>query len=268
MLSHQIQSPSALAGVIGTLPYRLQLAGGWIDQPWMSSRNPEPPGSMVVVSLVPTVRFMERSGMATGTRAVAQRLWGDSLPARDPGELVRALYAAENEGLEEPSGSQDMCGIVYPGISRLDYDATVEGGRFPCHVESNCDEEVARWLESVLHLVPVMQRPEGYSPLQTKNLDPDWIARLSRSGKACFDAIVAKDAAALGSSFNETARCWDALLPNVHAHPTIKLDLRALLAAYQSRSQGAMFSGCGGGYLMVVSEEPVPGSLRVTVRTS
>jgi hypothetical protein len=29
---------------------------------------------------------------------------------------------------------------------------------------------------------------------------------------------------------------------------------------------GAMFSGCGGGYLLVVSEKPVPGAFQVTVR--
>ncbi|GEM_PF-6845641 len=32
------------------IPYRLALAGGWIDQPFVSERNPEPPGSMVVIS--------------------------------------------------------------------------------------------------------------------------------------------------------------------------------------------------------------------------
>ena len=45
------------------------------------SLNPEPPGSMVVVSLLPTVRYMDRCGMATGTRVAAQALWGDALPA-------------------------------------------------------------------------------------------------------------------------------------------------------------------------------------------
>jgi hypothetical protein len=27
-----------------------------------------------------------------------------------------------------------------------------------------------------------------------------------------------------------------------------------------------MYSGCGGGYLLVVSDEPVPGSFRIKVR--
>jgi len=42
--------------------------------------------------------------------------------------------------------------------------------------------------------------------------------------------------------------------------------LPGLLKAYQKQYPGAMFSGCGGGYLLVVSKEPVPGALKVTVR--
>jgi hypothetical protein len=46
----------------------------------------------------------------------------------------------------------------------------------------------------------------------------------------------------------------------------VTTDLKGLLAFYQSRYGGAMYSGCGGGYLFVVSEEPVPGALKVQVR--
>ncbi len=167
--SPQPAAPRSLGGAIGTLPYRLQLAGGWIDQPFVSSRNPEPPGSMVVVSLLPTVRFMDRCGMATGTRVAARHLWGDTFPAdRPPASLVRELYAVENADKVEPSGSQDMCGLIYPGISRLDYDASVEGGWFPARVDSTCEPAVVAWLERVIHLIPVMQRPLGYSPLGTQ----------------------------------------------------------------------------------------------------
>ena len=61
-----------LSSAIGAIPYRAALAGGWIDQPFISQLNPNPPGSMVTVALRPTVQFMERAGMATGTRGVAQ----------------------------------------------------------------------------------------------------------------------------------------------------------------------------------------------------
>jgi hypothetical protein len=65
---------------------------------------------------------------------------------------------------------------------------------------------------------------------------------------------------------NECMACWETILPNTVQHPTIQIDLKGVLRYYQSRYAGAMYSGCGGGYLAVASEEPVPGSLRVKVR--
>ena len=63
-----------LSDLIGRIPHRLALAGGWIDQPFISSLNPHPPGSMVVVSLEPDRWFMDRAGIASGTRKVALRI--------------------------------------------------------------------------------------------------------------------------------------------------------------------------------------------------
>ncbi len=257
----------AIAGVTGSIPHRLALAGGWIDQPFVSSRNPSPPGSMVVVGLEPDRWFMERAGMAGGTRRVALELWNGALPDRPAEDLVRELYRAENEGKSEPSGSQDMIGLIYPGVSRLDYDAAFEGGFFPARIESNCDPVVARWLERVLQLVPVNQRPEGYNPLGIKNLDPEWIRRLGQTGKDCYEAILCRDVNALAASMNLCMECWEAILPHTVRHPAIRIDLKALLAHFQSRYPGAMYSGCGGGYLIVVAEEDVPGAFRVRVRT-
>ncbi|MBM4153452.1 MAG: hypothetical protein FJ221_00265 [Lentisphaerae bacterium] len=255
-----------LTSITGDFPYRMAFAGGWIDQPFVSRLNPEPPGSMVVVGLEPFTRFMDRCGMATGTRKVALRLWGGGIPDGDPAARVRELYREENRGLADPSGSQDMIGLILPGVNRLDYDAAHEGGVFPRHIESNRDPAVADWIERVIHMVPVAPRPPGYSPLDRKNLDPEWIRRLGRSGRDCFDAIVARDAAALGASMNECMRCWEALLPGTVRHPTLAADLPAILLAYQDRHAGAMYSGCGGGYLYVVSEKPVDGGFRVRVR--
>ena len=252
--------------MLGAIPNRLQLVGGWIDQPFMSRHNPKPPGSMVVVQIEPNFRPMDRSGIASGTRTIAMNLWKGRLPNRPREELVRELYAAENKGKVEPSGSQDMIGLIYPGVNRLDYDFAANGGVFPVHVESLNSARVARWLGKVLHLLPVEPRPEGYSPLGEKNLDSKWIARLGQSGHDCFDAIRRMDVAALGASLNLNMECWETLLPHVVRHPLIKLDLMGLLKAYQQRYAGAMYSGCGGGYLIVASREPVPGAFHVNVR--
>jgi hypothetical protein len=257
---------SPIARVIGGIPYRLALAGGWIDQPFVSELNPAPPGSMVVVGLEPDLWFMERAGIASGTRNIAMRLWDGLLPDRPREQLVRELYRAENEGKSEPSGSQDMIGLIYPGVNRLDYDAAHEDGYFPVHLESNCDAGVAGWLERVLQLIPINQRPEGYNPLGVKNLNPEWIRRLGQTGKDCYDSIVRRDVAGLGESLNECMECWEAVLPQTVRHPSIHIDLKGILANFQSRYPGAMYSGCGGGYLMVVSERDVPGAFRVRVR--
>ncbi len=260
--------PSPVQKLLGSIPHRLQLAGGWIDQPFISRHNPDPFGSMVVVQIQPDFRPMDRSGIASGTRQIAMDLWKGKLPNRPPGELVRELYEVENKGKTEPSGSQDMIGLVYPGINRLDYDFKVHGGVFPSHIESCNSRKVARWLGSVLHLLPVEPRPEGYSPLGVRNLTPKWVASLGRSGRDCYDAIVKRDAAALGSSLNLNMKCWETLLPHVVRHPSLRVDLMPILKAYQRQYPGAMYSGCGGGYLIVVSEKPVPGSLKIEVRTS
>jgi hypothetical protein len=261
--------PSSVAKLLGAIPNRLQLAGGWIDQPFVSRQNPKPPGSMVVVQIEPDFRPMDRSGIASGTRAIAMKLWKGKLPNRPPEELVGELYDAENKGKADPSGSQDMIGLVYPGINRLDYDFKITGGVFPSHIESCNQPKVARWLESVLYLIAVEPRPDGYSPLGVKNLKPEWVARLGQSGRDCYDAIVNRDAKALGASLNANMKCWETLLPHVVRHPLIRLDLVEMLRAYQHQYAGVMYSGCGGGYLMIVSEnQPVPGGFQVRIRTS
>lgn len=257
--------PVSLAAAIGNFPYRIALAGGWIDQPFLSKFNPVSPGSMVVVGVEPQFLWMERAGIATGTRKVALRLWG-CLPEGDPAKLVDELYASENEGMADPSGSQDMIGLIYPGINRLDYDYEHRGGIFPAHIESNTDPAVAQWLESVINVLPVAPRPPGYSPLGIKNLDGAWVHRLGQSGKDCFNAILARDVAALGASMNECMRCWETLLPHTVAHPSIETNLKGLLQHYQAQYPGAMYSGCGGGYLFVASEEPVLGAFHIKVR--
>ena len=93
-----------------------------------------------------------------------------------------------------------------------------------------------------------------------------WIHRLGETGKDCYDAILAKDIHALGSSLNHCMECWEALLPHTVRHEMIGVDLPGILRHYQSQYTGAMYSGCGGGYLYVVSEEPIPEGFSVRVR--
>ena len=47
---------------INQMPFRIDLAGGWSDQPFVSKYYP---GSVITISLEPTIQFNERSGMAS-----------------------------------------------------------------------------------------------------------------------------------------------------------------------------------------------------------
>ena len=250
------------------IQYRLALAGGWIDQPFMSKHNPSPPGSMVVVAVVPQFRWMDRAGICGSTRSIALKLWGVHVPNEDPEKLVRILYETENKDKSDPSGSQDMIGTFIPVSIGLIMTTDYEGGYFTKHIESNNDPAIARWLESHLYVLPVNTRPDGYTPLGRQNITPEGVARLGQSGKDCFDAIVNRDINALGESMNQCMHCWHALLPDILEHPTIKIDLLELLEYYQSIYAGAMYSGCGGGYLYVASEEPVPGGFQVKIKVA
>ncbi len=82
------------------LPYRIDLAGGWLDQPFVSKHHP---GSVITLSIEPTVEFNERSGMASSTRRTAIDLWGNRLPHDDLERTTRILFCCDN-----PPGS-DLC---------------------------------------------------------------------------------------------------------------------------------------------------------------
>src|SRR5581483_8854115 len=59
------------------IPFRLDLAGGWLDQPFVSRHAP---GAVLTVSVEPTIAFNERSGMASSSRRRARELWHTQLP--------------------------------------------------------------------------------------------------------------------------------------------------------------------------------------------
>jgi len=160
---------------------------------------------------------------------VALKLWNGRLPARDPAELVRELYAAENRGKAEPSGSQDMIGLIYPGVNRLDYDFAHEGEFFR-HIESNNDPRVP--LAGGGHVLAAGCRSaDGYNPLGNQEprcaLDPP----AGASGKECFDAICARD----GSPGADECcmECWEAFSRKPCAS-ALTVDLKGLLALLQS----------------------------------
>jgi cytidyltransferase-like protein len=239
----------------GELPYRICLAGGWIDQPWVSKYHP---GSVVVVNIHPTREFNLRSGMATSTRNVWQRLAPYNLFADDPVELARLLFGYENPpGTRYVSGSQDHLGLTLPGASRLYYN----GEYWPERIDSISDDAACVWLERSLLLVELFERPDGYDPLVEQNITTEGVKRLGAAGDLCWEAIVQKDIRKLGRALTETHESWAQILPL-----TTNAEIEAEMAKYPSH--GRITSGCGGGYIVMATDEDYPNSFRVKVRRS
>jgi len=237
-------------------PYRVCLAGGWIDQPWVSAVHP---GSVVVAQMWPTIEFNDRSGMATSSRRVAIELWGDEYPEGDPVRNAQLLFGAENPpGSEYISGTQDHIGLLVPGITRIDYN----GKYWPNNIESTVDSETCEWLSNVLHFAPLQPRPEGYNPILKKNLDPKIIKRLGESGKACYDAILKKDVKQLGESMKASFLAWREMLP----YTVPDWVMEEMQNNYFPKYSGAITSGSGGGYVVFPSEEEVEGTIKVKIR--
>lgn len=239
-----------------TIPFRIDLAGGWLDQPFVSKHHP---GAVLTISIEPTHEFNGRSGMASSTRNKAVELWRTALPQGNKEQIAKLLFGYENPpGTKEVAGSQDSIGIVYPGLNRLEY----HGAYWPTTIESTDDEDTLAWLENLLNLVPLGPRAAGYSVLSETHIDAAGAKALADAADACWQAIHAKDAAAFGAAFRASFEAQIAMFPRM-----VSPGLHELIEQHRGTALGWKLSGAGGGgYLIVASEKPVEGAHRIKIR--
>ena len=230
------------------------------DPPFSHPPPPPPqelhPGGVVVVNIHPCQQFKTRSGLATSTRTVGIRLWGTdkggSPPeGTDPLQLARFLFNCENPvDCEYVSGSQDALGLMLPGINQLNYD----GKYWPKSVDRITDASSARWLEEVLWVVPLPSRPPGYNPLKVKNITAANAKIIAEGSELTWQGIKAKCPRTLGKGLTRTREGWEKLLPE-----TVPAYSRDWFAPFMGAPyHGCLFSGAGGGFLLVISEEKTP----------
>ena len=251
---------SLRAGVRSNLPYRVDIAGTWIDQPYVSEHGA---GWALTVSIEPTVEFMERGGMSTSTRNAARRIWPYELPAYDPEMLARLLFCFENdpENKGHVSGAQDAIGICMPGLTRHLYD----GRYWPTRVESCHDEEILSWLESHIVLLPMFPRRPGCSVVEGKDITPEKVRALTGAADRCWDAIMRRDLGAFAEAFRDSFDAQTAMFPAM-MQPGVQefIDrVRGRVLAWKMLGAG------GGGHLALVVPdgfEPDPDMIPIKIR--
>ncbi|MDR1181715.1 MAG: adenylyltransferase/cytidyltransferase family protein [Bacteroidales bacterium] len=238
------------------IPYRIDLAGGWLDQPYVSKYYP---GPVLTISVEPDYEFNDRSGMSTSTRKKAIELWQTDIPVGDREKLAKTLFCYENPpGKTEISGSQDSLGIVMPGLSRLDYN----GEYWPEKIHSIFDCDIMDWLEEHIHLISLSPRSGEYSVLSETYINTENAKVLSEAANECWDAIMEKNIGKFSDSVRKSFEAQVKMFPKM-------VDSKVLenIEYCKSKALGWKLSGAGGGgYLILISDKPVDNSLKIRIR--
>jgi len=240
------------------VPYRLDLAGGWLDQPFVSEHHP---GPVITISLEPDERYERRSGMASSTRNTALSMWGPRLPVDDREKLAKLIFATENPpGTKTVAGSQDAVGIVYPALNKLEYD----GEYWPRNIISNHDPEVLSMIEDRLHLVFVEARPGPFEVLDEMHPNPDDAKRLADAANQLWDAALAKNPVAFGKAMSDSLDAQVAMFPLM-----MTSRINQIIEQNREHALGWKISGAGGGgYVVMFSEKEIPGAIRPKIRVA
>lgn len=259
------RSSTGLKQAVSQLPTRLDLAGTWIDQPYVSCYAP---GWALTISLEPTFEVRERCGLSTSTRNTIKRVWPIQLPNMDPEMLARLVFCLENDperGDGIVSGAQDAIGICVPGLARHYYN----GSYWPEKIEYTQDPALLGWLEDHLCMIPMFPRRPGCSVVQGKDITPEKVRNLAAAADDCWQSIHRMDidgfARAYKASFDAQVAMFPAMIqPGVHDYIDRYSALDGVLA-------WKMPGAGGGGYLALVcrDRDSFPeGAITLTIRRS
>ena len=205
----QARSSTALKKSPCQLPTRLDLAGTWIDQPYVSCYHP---GWALTISLEPSFEIRDRCGLSTSTRNLIKRIWPYQLPNMDPETLARLVFCFENHPEREDgiiSGAQDAIGICVPGLCRHYYNDHF----WPEKIETCEDEAILQWLESHLCLIPMDPRRPGCSVVEGKDINVDKVKALASAADECWSAIMNMDLAAFAAAYKASFDAQVAMFP-------------------------------------------------------
>ena len=255
-----INQKSEIRNQGGGIPTRLDLAGTWIDQPYVSMHHP---GWAITISLEPTFEVRDRCGLSTSTRKMIQKIWPMKLPKMDPEMLARLVFCFENNPEREDghiSGAQDSIGICVPGLCRHYYDNNF----WPAKIESTNDEMTLRFLEEHLVMVPMEPRKPGCSVVEDKDITPAKVKALTDAADACWSAIMRRDLDAFAAAYKASFEAQTAMFPGMikptyfpanSQEPTANSYIAEAIAHYSAMPDvlaWKMPGAGGGGYLALV----------------
>ena len=245
----EARSSTSLKSATCSIPTRLDLAGTWIDQPYVSCFSP---GWAITISLEPTFEVRDRCGLSTSTRNMIKKIWPIKLPDMQPEMLAKLVFCFENDPERSDgiiSGAQDAIGICIPGLCRHFYN----GRYWPERIEQVNDESILAWLESHLCLIPIEPRKPGCSVVEGKDVTEAKVKNLAKAADDCWNAIKQCDLTEFANAYNASFAAQVAMFPamirdNVQKHIDEYVNQPGVMAL-------KMPGAGGGGYLALVVED-------------
>ena len=245
----EARSSTSLKSATCSIPTRLDLAGTWIDQPYVSCFSP---GWAITISLEPTFEVRDRCGLSTSTRNMIKKIWPIKLPDMQPEMLAKLVFCFENDPERSDgiiSGAQDAIGICIPGLCRHFYN----GRYWPERIEQVNDESILAWLESHLCLIPIEPRKPGCSVVEGKDVTEAKVKNLANAADDCWNAIKQCDLTEFANAYNASFAAQVAMFPamirdNVQKHIDEYVNQPGVMAL-------KMPGAGGGGYLALVVED-------------
>ena len=246
------------------IPTRLDIAGTWIDQPYVSQYAP---GWAITISLEPTFDIRDRCGLSTSTRNMIKKIWPYQLPNMDPEMLAKLVFCFENDPERSDgiiSGAQDSIGICIPGLCRHYYN-----NRFwPEKIDTCQDEQILQFLENHIIMIPMEPRRPGCSVVEGKDINESKVKDLARAAEECWKAIMEKDLNAFAMAYKASFDAQTAMFPAM-----IQGCVQSYIDQYKDKVLAWKMPGAGGGgYLAcVVSDASAfasvhPEAIRLTIR--
>ena len=250
-----VRSTTALRQVC-RIPYRIDLAGGWLDQPYVSKFYP---GTVITICVEPDYEFNDRSGMSTSSRNKAIELWQTDIPEGDSEKLAKTLFCFENPpGTKYVSGSQDSLGITMPGLNRYFYD----NDYWPSKIESRLDDDLLTWIEQRIWMIPLYPRKSDFDVLADTRIDERGAKALSLAAEELWNSLMKKDARTVGEAFTRSFEAQISMFPNM-----VNTEILEQIEHYKQAALGWKISGAGGGgYLILFSETPIEKAIQIRIR--
>lgn len=257
------RSSTDIKNISSVLPIRIDIAGTWIDQPFVSCHAP---GWAITLSLEPTFEVRDRCGLSTSTRNMIKKIFPQGLPKNmDPEVLARLMFCLENHPERENghvSGAQDAIGICVPGLCRHYYN-----NRFwPDKIESCNEESVLVWLEEHLCMIPMFPRRPGCSVVENTDVSKKNVMALTSAAEKCWESILKMDLYGFASSFRASFESQVRMFPgminpkenNSQVDCKYLPSVQAYIDEYSNRPGvlGWKLAGAGGGgYLILLCKE-------------